>query len=309
MKENLLQYYTNLLSEDGVPEFLTKYLNVPSLVRLKNVGYFCGMDYASKNIYDFGEYISRYDHSVTVALMTYKLTKDKKATLAGLFHDISTPCFSHVIDYMNKDYEIQESTEAHTERILKNDNYLLNQLAQDNVDIEEITNFKKYTIVDNDRPKACTDRIDGIVLNGIGWAKNISKLDIKNIVNSMEVVINEFNEPEISFNNEHIAKKIIEINRSIDKLCHSKEDSYMMELLADITKTSIEKSYIKHADLYTLNEKEILTKLANYKDSKLNDLLYTFKTIKLNDIPSLEMPKIKVRKLTPLVRGKRVKTI
>ena len=34
---------------------LEKYLSVPSLVRLRNVGYFCGMDYASKNVYDFSE--------------------------------------------------------------------------------------------------------------------------------------------------------------------------------------------------------------------------------------------------------------
>ncbi len=66
------------------------------------------MDDASKDIYDFREYISRYDHSLTVCLIVYKLTKDKKATLAGLFHDIATPCFSHVIDYMNQDYENQE---------------------------------------------------------------------------------------------------------------------------------------------------------------------------------------------------------
>lgn len=51
---------------------------------------------------------------MTVALLTYKLTNDKVATLAGLFHDIATPCFSHVIDYMNGDYENQESTEEYT---------------------------------------------------------------------------------------------------------------------------------------------------------------------------------------------------
>lgn len=61
------------------------------------------------------ENITRYDHSLTFALLTWKCTKDKKATLAGMFHDIATPCFSHVIDYMNKDYENQESTEENTE--------------------------------------------------------------------------------------------------------------------------------------------------------------------------------------------------
>ena len=105
----LVQYYLEKLDYKNIPTFLQKYLECPSIKRLQKVGYFCGMDYASKHIYDFSEYITRYDHSLSVALLTYKFTKDKKTTIAGLIHDIATPCFSHVIDYMNEDYENQES--------------------------------------------------------------------------------------------------------------------------------------------------------------------------------------------------------
>lgn len=122
--KSLYNTYLNLFT---IPPFLEKYLNVPSLIRLKNISYLCGMDYASKDIYDFKENISRYDHSLTVALLTWKFTNDKLSTLAGLFHDIATPCFSHTIDYMNKDYETQESTEEYTEEIIKNDKILLEQ--------------------------------------------------------------------------------------------------------------------------------------------------------------------------------------
>ena len=121
MEKSLLEFYLNVLEYENRPDFLNKYLNTPCLLRLKKVGYFCGMDYASKNIYNFKEKITRYDHSLTVALLTWKCTKDINATLAGLFHDIATPCFSHVIDYMNKDYAEQESTEEYTEDILRND--------------------------------------------------------------------------------------------------------------------------------------------------------------------------------------------
>lgn len=305
MKESLLQYYTDLLGKDNMPDFLPKYLNTPSLLRLKKVGYFCGMDYASRDIYDFGEYISRYDHSITVALITYRLSYDKTATLAGLFHDIATPCFSHVIDYMNKDYELQESTETYTERILNADQYLLDCLKQDQIDVAAINDFKKYTLVDNARPKVCADRLDGIILNGIGWTKNISQLDIKNIVEDMQMVTNEFGELEIGFDDEHIVKKILEVNKSIDVLCHSTEDNYMMELLADIVRLGIEKSYIKYDDLYRLTEGELFDKLITPQDATLNNLLCTFKTIKRTNIPTLTIPKVKTRSLNPLVKMKR----
>ena len=49
----IIEYYKSLLGYDNIPEFLKEYLNVPSLNRIKGVSYFCGMDYASKDIYNF----------------------------------------------------------------------------------------------------------------------------------------------------------------------------------------------------------------------------------------------------------------
>mgnify|MGYP001280978406 FL=1 len=174
----MYNYYIKLLGYPDVPEFLKKYLTVPSLVRLKGIGYFCGMDYASKDVYDFKGYISRYMHSLSTALLVYKLTSDKTYTLQALFHDVSTPVFSHVIDYMNKDYLYQESTEEFTEFILKNDKVLLKYLEMDNVKVEDLINYKSSSIVDNKRPKMCADRLDGIILNGSYWTKTLTKRDI-----------------------------------------------------------------------------------------------------------------------------------
>ena len=301
----LLTYY-NELGINNIPSFLTKYLEVPSLKRLKKISYFCGMDYASKDIYNFSEKITRFDHSLTVSLLSYKLTQDKKTSLAGLLHDISTPCFSHVIDYMNKDYEKQESTEEYTNKIINNDKELLNCLKEDNLNIDDV-DFKKYTIVDNERPKSCVDRIDGVILTGIGWTKNINKTDIKNIVNDLDVYNNEYNELEIGFKSKEIAKKVIDISKSIDIYCHSSEDNYMMELLSRITKLAVLKKYIKYEDLYHLNEKELFRILNNVSDLEIIILLHVFKNIKKKDIPNTLIPNVKKRKLLPLINGKRYK--
>ena len=304
-----LNFYLKQLGYDKIPEFLLKYLKTPSLLRLKKIGYFCGMDCASKDIYNFREYISRYDHSLTVSLLTYKLTKEKKATLAGLFHDISTPCFSHVIDYMNKDYEKQESTEEYTEKILNKDTYLLNCLKEDNIRIEDIINFKKYTIVDNDRPKLCADRLDGVILTGIGWTKNLTKLDIKEIVKNMQVFQNEDGEKEIGFKSSSIAQKVLEVSNSIDIYCHSKEDNYMMELLAKITKNSINRKYLLYDELYSYNEQEVFDLIKNAKDEELRTLISHFENIKKEEIHNIENPKIKIRKLNPIANGMRLKSL
>ena len=297
------QYLKVLINE--IPKFLRNYLEIPSLVRLKNIGYFCGMDYASKDIYDFNGYVSRYDHSLNVALITWMCTKDKRATLAALFHDVSTPCFSHVIDYMNNDYIEQESTEQYTKDILKNDNYLLECLNEDGILLKEIIDFKKYTIVDNKRPKLCADRLDGVILTGLYWTKNLTIENVKDIIDDIEIFINEDNEKEIGFKSREIAKLVVEVNKSIDEYCHSKEDIYMMELLASITKKAIDKKIISYEDLYTLTEDKLMNILEECQDEEILFHLNKFKIIKLNEIPEYDIPTIKYRNLNPIVKNKR----
>lgn len=301
-----LQHYLKELGYLALPDFLIKYLKTPSLLRLKKVGYFCGMDYASKDIYNFREYISRYDHSITVSLIVYKLTRNKIAALAGLFHDIATPCFSHVIDYMNEDYEKQESTEEYTEYILRKDRYLLKCLKEDNININDIIDFKRYPIVDNDRPKVCADRIDGVILTGIGWTKNISKEDITRIVQDMRVYVNESNEEEIGFRSLSVAKKVLEVSKTIDVYCHSREDNYMMQLLAQITKLAINRKYILYDELYLYTEEELFSLLKGINDEELSSLILKFESVKVEEILDLELPKVKIRSLHPIVNGTRI---
>ena len=147
--EDYLAYQKYICS---VPDFLKKYLELDILKRLEDISVLCGMDYASKHIYDFEFYMSRFNHSLNVALITWRLTYDKTQTLAALFHDISTPVFSHVIDYMNGDYIKQESTEHKTEEVLRSCRQLFEYLKEDCVYIENIVDFKKYSVVDLPRP-------------------------------------------------------------------------------------------------------------------------------------------------------------
>ncbi len=301
-----LDYYFKLIGLDKIPYFLVKYLKCPSLMRLKKIGYFCGMDYASKNIYDFKEKITRYDHSLSVALLTYKFTKSKKATIAGLFHDVATPCFSHVIDYMNGDYATQESTEEYTELIIKNDKYLKKCLKKDKININDIVNFKKYSIVDNNRPKLCADRVDGIVLTGISWTKNISYNEISDIVNNLCVYQNEDMEYELGFKSITVCKNVVKISEEIDAYCHSIEDNYMMHLLATLTKYAIDNNYFSYDDLYFCDEEYIINIFDNISDEDFKNNYFLFKNITKDEIIEVSLPYIKRRNISPLCNGKRI---
>ena len=307
MNKTVYNEYLNSICK--IPRFLNKYLEVPSLVRLKNIGYFCGMDYASKEVYDFRELITRYDHSLTVALLTWRFTHDKKATIAGLFHDVATPCFAHVIDYMNKDYANQESTEKYTEEIIKNDKELRRCLRIDKLKYSDICDFKEFSIVDNKRPKLCADRYDGLILTGYNWTKSIELSDILEFTDNLCLHMNEDNILELGFKDRNICSRVLKVSDEIDLICHSNEDNYMMELLADITRITISKNIIEYKDLYYLTEVELFDKIRNSDDDELLKLLDKFYNIKASEIPDTIMIDVKKRDLNPLCYEGRIKNI
>ena len=297
----MLKYYQDLLKSLTDYSFLKDYLKDPLLKRLKQVGYFCGMDYASKDIYNFSEYISRYDHSLNVALLTYYLTKDEVQSIAGLYHDVATPCFSHVIDYMNKDYLKQESTELLTKDLLINDDFLIKRINN----LDDISNFKQYSVVDNERPKLCADRLDAVILNSYGWIRNLDKSDISNIIQDIYLETNEDNEKEIAFKSYDVAKRVKDLNDSINKAMHSKEDIYMMQLLADIVKEAISNNIVTYEELYLKTEVSILNILSSSNIDSINEKMNLFYTISKKSVPNNDTV-VKDRILSPLVRKKRI---
>ena len=288
------------------PEFLKKYLEIDIVKRLKGISLLCGMDYASKYAYDFKCYISRFDHSLDVALIVWNLTHDKRATLAGLFHDISTPVFSHVIDYMNNDFINQESTEEKTKEILLSSNELRKCLKEDGISLDDIADFKRYSLVDLDRPSMCADRLDGTICSGINWTKSIDGETSKNIINDLILVKNEYNKPEIAFRSEEYAKRFQELNDEVNLITHSNNDNYMMMLLADIVRLSIHLGIVDYESLYFLTESEVIDCIEDNLDlsKDLKQKWSLFKNIR--EIPQIEIPKVKNKIISPIVVDKRL---
>lgn len=87
--------------------------------RLKDIGMNCGLEYTRYPIYrHLTKPYFRYEHSVGTALIVWHFTQDRAQTIAALLHDISTPVFAHVIDFLNEDHLTQESTEGPTRRVM-----------------------------------------------------------------------------------------------------------------------------------------------------------------------------------------------
>ncbi len=149
--DETLKKYFNILS-DEIPEFLYEYIGTTEMQKQGNVSVTCGSCYTK--LFNITLDYSSLDHSVAVALIVYHFTKDKKQTLAGLLHDISTPAFKHCIDFMNGAHEKQESTEELTTKIISNSKEIMSLLNRDGIKLEEVADYHIYPIADN--AKTCS---------------------------------------------------------------------------------------------------------------------------------------------------------
>lgn len=258
---NLLDIYNK-----DIPLFITELINTPEFKRLEKIGMNCGCDYTSFPIFSNGKEYTRYNHSIGVALIVWHFTKDIKQSIAGLLHDISSPVFSHVIDFLNGDYESQESTEEKTEEIIENSKEIQKILKKYNLTTKDVYDYHMYPIADNKSPLLCADRLEYTLGNAFYYGFKSIK-GIKSIYDDLVVSKNEFEEDEISFCSLDKALEFISVSMLNSKVYTSNEDRFSMQYLADLLKLAIDKNIITIDDLYT-TEDEVINKLKKDKELK-----------------------------------------
>ena len=271
LNEEIKEYFKIL--EPDFPEWLNEYIDTKELLSQKYISVTCGTIYSKLFESDF--FFSSLDHSVAVALIIWHFTHDKKQTLSGLFHDISTPVFKHCVDFLNGDYMTQESTEDLTSKIIKDSSEISKFLKRDKIEIEEVDNYHIYPIY-----------------------------------NDIEVQVNEENEKELGFKTKKIARNFVKITSKLSVIYREDRTRYSMQLLADILKRLNEDNIISIEDLYKLKESEIIDII---EKSRYKEVFNIWKNAKKVKVSKEEPSKVyfvhhgaKVRYIDPLFNGTRM---
>lgn len=261
MNDKLLKIY-----EEEIPSFLLPFLKSEEMQRIDYVGMHCGMEYTHFPFYkDFKKY-SRYEHSLGVALIVYHFTHDIKMTLAGLFHDIATPCFAHVIDFLKGDHEKQEATEERTSLILSSSLSIQEELSKLHLKTEDVDDYHLYPIADNDSPRLSADRLEYTLHNLINY--NFATLDdIQEMYDDLIVIKNEEGEDELAFKHFEMAEKFALLTLKNSHIYVTDEDRYGMEYLARILKKHMQNNTLCEDDLYN-KEASLIEKLCSTKEGK-----------------------------------------
>ena len=282
---NLRKEYFKVLSP-VFPKWLLEYIDTPEIQRLAGISMLCGTDYSK--IFNYKAFNSTLDHSVGVALIIWNFTKDKRQTLAGLFHDIATPAFKHCIDFMNGDSERQESTEEKTEQIIKNSKQIMNLLKRDGIDIKDVCDYHIYPIADNNTPRLSADRFEYTFSNGLFSYEAWNLDEISMYYNDITILKNEDGIEELGFKTTSICKQYL--HNILPIFANYDDDIFrtVMQFFADIIKSMNVKGYITVDDLYKLSEEEIIKKITNCDDEYIKESFVKFQnttSIFTSDMP------------------------
>lgn len=207
INKDLKEYFKIL--EPEFPTWLNDYINTKEMLKQQYISITCGTIYS--DLFESEFFFSSLDHAIAVALIIWHFTKDKKQTLSGLFHNIATPVFKHCVDFMNKDYITQESTEDLTTEIIENSEEIMSLLQRDKIKLNEVDNYHLYPIADNDTPQLSSDRLEYSLSNALFTYKLSDIEKIREIYNDIKIVKNEHNIYEMAFKSKKIAREFVKI--------------------------------------------------------------------------------------------------
>lgn len=244
---------------DGIPDFLRRAADAPAMRRLADVGMSCGCEYTSFPRFAALAPCSRLTHSLGVGLIAWHFTGDAKQALAGLFHDIATPCFAHVVDFLNGDHLTQESTEDGTAARIAASPELLRVLESRGLTVAQVCDYHAYPIADNDTPRLSADRLEYTLSNAVNYG--FARLeDARAMYGDLCVGTAEDGAPELAFRSAPIARRFCDIALQCSEVYVSDADRCAMQYLAELLGEAIAAGVLARDDLWR-TEPEVIALL------------------------------------------------
>lgn len=250
--------YTDLFSSE-FPDFLAALSETGPLRRLEGVGMHCGCEYTRFAAYRGLKPYSRLTHSIGVGRIVWRFTHDPAQAAAGLLHDIATPAFAHVIDFLQGDYLAQESTEAHTADIIASSALIQRILSRLGLSTDQVSDYHLYPVADNDMPRLSADRLE-YTLGNAHLVQGASLGEIAALYDDLRLATGEDGQPELAFSQPEAAEAFTRRALANGYWYVSDEDRFAMQALADLLRQALADGVLLPDDLYT-TEPAVIAKL------------------------------------------------
>ena len=248
--------YTDIYTASLSPE-LAAMAETPAIRRLQRVGMHCGCEYTAYPIYrDAVAPYSRHTHSLGTAAIVWHFTHDLKQAAAGLLHDIATPAFAHVVDFLNGDHMRQESTESRTRMMIASSLELMALLDKSGLTLDDVDDYHRYPIADNDSPRLSADRLE-YTLGNARLVFHCPEAELKRIFDDLLVGKNEEGVDELYFAHTETADAFTQLSLRQSEWFVSDDDRFSMQYLADLLREAQQRGVLTVDDLY-LDEPHVI---------------------------------------------------
>ena len=241
------------------PEFLARLCATPPLRRLEDVGMNCGCEYTAVPRFARIERYTRFEHSLGAALIVWRFTQDEKQAAAALLHDVATPVFAHVVDFLRGDYLEQTATESGTAALIRSSAEIAELLRAQGLRSEDAEDYHRYPVADNDAPRLSADRLEYSCGNAVNFGL-ASREELSSLFADLRVGENEYGETELVFRSVEKAARFASIALECSKIYVCDADRYAMQRLAELLRAALTAGVLRDADLVS-TETAVIDKL------------------------------------------------
>lgn len=203
---------------------------------------------------------TRYDHSIGVFLLLRKYDASIEEQIAGLIHDVSHYAFSHAVDYILKDGNIekQDLQDRVFEHYVRNSD-VVKILKRYACDVDYVLEEKNFPLKENEIPDICADRIDYCLKDSIRLGHRTLD-EIKDLLSHLYT----HEQRDWYFDTVEYALKFAELfNEMNSKEYSGIKSASMFKGIKDVMKYSLERNYISTDD-FEKDDTHVLGKVIKY---------------------------------------------
>lgn len=242
---------------------LEMFKDIPEINRLENISELSGI-----GITRFGEMSNQstiLDHQIGVALILEKYTKEDKQVIAGLLNGLNVPAFNEAPKHMNERLE-----EKSVYDIIVGSDKLFDYFMNNDIDIKDICDIKKYSLLKSEGTRVDAISIDNILRNAYILGK-INIEELKMIYNDMVVTKNEDDVLEFAFDDYNLAEKFCKLSIDAARNYRSYEFKISLKVIATLLELMIKREEIDLDDLYKYGDKAIYEIGVNSSDVRISE--------------------------------------
>jgi len=245
--------------EEIMEDVLIDLINSVLVQRLKKIS-----QYGIPDEYYHKKNYSRYEHSLGVMILLRRLGADIEEQIAGLLHDVSHTCFSHVVDWVVGDPTKEDYQDNNHSNIIENSE-IPSILRKHDFDCKKILEIGRFRLLEKEIPSLCADRIDyslrEMIMDG---KKEVVEELVKSLVNM---------DGQIVFNSKICGEKFArEYGEMQNEHWAGKEARTRYYILSNILKKALKNNIIELDD-FNKTDFEVIEKLKNSLNVEiLNDL-------------------------------------